>query len=152
MDDDGLVAEEVGRALDRGQVRFGVHGGEGRRGDVAVLASEIAGLAGLGSFDLTSVELAALGGVKMGHGSSAVAIGRDRELVNVVHCDVYQPWRVKEEGTCLPNGPYSAAEGKPVKLMLNITPFPSGDAETRTLPVMIEPVALSKLVSGRIAW
>lgn len=49
----------------------------------------------------------------------------------------------------LPNGPYSASDGNPVKLIINITPVP---LEVPLIePVIVDPVRLSKLVDGRIA-
>jgi len=50
----------------------------------------------------------------------------------------------------LPNGPYSASDGNPVKSIINITPVP---LEVPLIePVIVDPVRLSKLVIGRMAW
>ena len=84
--DERLVTKVVWRARSGGKVVVGEGGGEGRSGgNVTVLAGKIASLAGLRSCNLASVKLATLGGIKMGHRSSAVAVGRNRELVNMVH-------------------------------------------------------------------
>lgn len=85
VDDNGLVAEEVGRALNGGEVVVGVADGPGLGSDVAVLASEISGLAGLRSLRLARVELAALGGIEMAQGCGAVAVCWNGEFVDVIY-------------------------------------------------------------------
>ena len=58
--------------------------GPRRRGDVAVLAGQVAGLAGLWRLDLARVQLAAVGGVQVRHGGGTVSVRGDGELVDVV--------------------------------------------------------------------
>ena len=65
----------------------GSHDGPNGCSNVAMLAGEVTGLASLGRHGFTSVQLSAGGGIEMGHGGRAVAIGGDGELVDVVHCD-----------------------------------------------------------------
>lgn len=43
-------------------------------------------------------------------------------------------------------------EGKPAKFTENVTPVPLAFVVPLMEPVMVEPVALSKLVDGRVAW
>jgi len=48
-------------------------------------------------------------------------------------------------------GPYCDSEGKPLKFMVKSTPVPLEFADPVMLPVIKEPVALSKFVDGRTA-
>lgn len=84
MDDDGPVAEERADAGLRGGVEVEVRGLEGARGDVAVLAAQVADLAGRWMSGITRRRLATNEGVEVSKGAGTVAVGGDREGVDVV--------------------------------------------------------------------
>ena len=86
MDDDAAVAEEGADALDRGRVEVGVRRLEsaGRGRDLAVLAAQVADLAGLGRVGVAGGGLAADEGVQVREGLGAVAVLGDRGDVEVV--------------------------------------------------------------------
>ena len=50
-----------------------------------MLTSKIASLAGLRCHSLAGVQLSTVGGIQVGHGRGAIAVGWDRQLVDVVH-------------------------------------------------------------------
>jgi hypothetical protein len=62
-----------------------VLGTEVAGGDVAVFTAQITGLAGLGLGSIADGHFAALVGIEMGAGASAVSVGWDGLLVDVVH-------------------------------------------------------------------
>ncbi len=110
MDDNGAVAEEATRAgssrdvelqesvaqihtlvrgithMPQGNRRGSLRGLEGTGGDFAMFAREITDLACLGLGRVTRRLLAALVGVQVSEGASAVAVSRDGLVVNVVYC------------------------------------------------------------------
>lgn len=66
-------------------VKGNLRGLEGTRGDVAVLAGQIADLALFRCGRVARWALASLGGVEMSQSSGAVAVGRHWGVVDVVH-------------------------------------------------------------------
>ena len=84
MDNNGLVAKEVGGSWSSGEVVIGVGGLEGLSCDVAMLPCKVTGLASLRSRVLAGVKLSALSRVKVSHSSSAVAIGGNSKLVDMI--------------------------------------------------------------------
>ncbi len=89
MDDDRSVSEERGGALLGGGVEVEVGGLEGSgAGDFAVLACEVADLAGCRFGGVAGGHFAALVGVEMGEGGGAVSGGGDGLVVDVVDWEV----------------------------------------------------------------
>jgi hypothetical protein len=86
VDDEAAVAEEGADALLRRRIQVHVLGREGVRGDLAVLAGQVADLAGLGQGGVAGRGLAADERVQMPESLGAVAVGRDRSCVDVVDC------------------------------------------------------------------
>lgn len=85
MENKAAVAEEgLGGALGDARVWIGIVGLEGVRGDLAVLAREIANLAGLRGRGVTWWSLAADEGVEMAERGGAAAVGADGFHVDVV--------------------------------------------------------------------
>jgi len=66
-------------------VEGNLRGLEGTGGDVAVLAGQIADLALFRCGRIAWWALASLGGVEVGQGSGAIAVGRHWGVVDVVH-------------------------------------------------------------------
>ena len=79
-----LVTKERRAGGVRGKIGVGESGGEGRGGDVAVLAGEVADLACLRVGHVTGVQFAAVGRVQVAKCFGAVAGRGDGEVVDVV--------------------------------------------------------------------
>lgn len=86
MDDEGAVSEEGAEALLGGGEVVEVGGVEGVGGDLAVLAGEVADLAGLGEELVAGGGFAADEGVEVCEGCGAVAVGGNGEGVEVIDC------------------------------------------------------------------
>jgi hypothetical protein len=85
VNDKGLVAEEVGRARVGRQIRLVVGDGEDAwTSHVAVLSSQIAGLAGRWCANIAGEILATIGRIQMTQCRCAVAVSRDGKSVDVV--------------------------------------------------------------------
>ena len=84
VEDDAAVADEVADTGGGGGVEVEVGGREGAAGHVAVLACEIADLAGEGGDGVARRNLAALEGIQVPKGTGAVAVGGDGLVVDVV--------------------------------------------------------------------
>lgn len=84
MDHNALIGVIVRRAGICREVEVSVADAPGSRGDVAVFAREVAGLAGLGAGGVAEGDFAAVGGVEVGEGGGAVAVGGDGFGVDVV--------------------------------------------------------------------
>lgn len=85
MDDNGAVTDEATQTGQGGCVQVEVLLGETGAVDGAILAAEVTDLAGLRLAGITWRVLTALVRVEMGEGASAVAVGRNRLVVDVVH-------------------------------------------------------------------
>jgi len=92
VNDDRQVTEVVGGAWGGGKVQIGVADIPSRSSDVAVLAGQITSLASLRGHGFTGVQFASHGRVQMGHGSGAVAVRRDGQLVDMVHKRTIHGW------------------------------------------------------------
>lgn len=84
MNDDTPIAKERFRALLGGDEQVEVGGLEGRGGDVAVFAGQVAHLACLRLGRVAGGDLAAEEGVEVGEGAGAGAVGGDGLVVDVV--------------------------------------------------------------------
>ena len=80
MNHNRFVAEEGCAAWVRRQERVYVLRDKVGHGDVTMLASKIADLAGCWCPDVAGVVLAAVCGVEMAHGCAAVAVGWDGQV------------------------------------------------------------------------
>lgn len=89
MDHYRPVSEETSGTRLRGGVEVQVRGLKGSgSGDLAVLAAEVAHLAGLGGGWVTRGLFAADVGVEVGERGGAVSVGGDGLVVDVIDCEI----------------------------------------------------------------
>lgn len=84
MDHDTLIGIIVRRTGIRREVHVRVADAPGWSRNVAVFAGEVARLAALGAGGVAEGDFAAVGGVEVGEGGGAVAVGGDGLCVDVV--------------------------------------------------------------------
>ena len=84
MNNDRAIPEECTRTAGSGEVEIGVSGCERVGGDVAKFSTEIADLTGLRLTGVTNWIFTTDERIEMGKCLGAVAIGRDRLIMNVV--------------------------------------------------------------------
>lgn len=84
MDNDGFITVIVRRAGVRREIQIRVADAPGIRSDIPMFAGEVTRLAGLGGGGIARGCFAAGGGVEVGEGAGAVAVGGDGFGVDVV--------------------------------------------------------------------